>query len=360
MNVLGTLFRLVCSWLILLVLAVYLQAPAHISPADLIGHFTPEALLPMVSTLNWVTITAGVLLILAILRIQEIIWNVSYAAAFILFIAFALCSFMDPVTALPTAIENNRAVLDFCDLPQSYPIPAIIITTIFAMGWLCSTAPFRIMFTCALSVALWYGCTEVFQYMVGMWAKSPNPTMPELLHAIQSAPWIIAAIPGAFFLVYALLTSFIETFISRREEKRRKKAEKKAAETTVVEELEEADTESAPKPQPAKTTPTKPIKKPAPTATAPKLTVKKAEEKPAVAPEEAPKAEEKPAEAPEEAPKAEEKPAEAPEEASKAEEKPAEAPKEAPKAEEKPAEAPKEEPKAVEKPDAGAEAPEKK
>ena len=300
MNVLGTLFRLICSWLILLVLAVYLQSSAHISPADFVGHFNTDTLLPLVCTLNWVTITAGILLILAVLRIQEIIWNVAYAAAFILFVGFALCSFMDPVTALPTAIESNRAVLDFCALPQSYPIPAIIITAIFAMGWLCSTAPFRIMFTCTLSVALWYGCTEVFQYMVGMWAKSPNPTMPELLHAIQSAPWIIAAIPGAFFVVYALLTSFIETFISRREEKRSKKDEKKATEATVVEELEENNAESTPEEKPVKPTPSKPTKKPTPAATAPKLTVKQAEDKPA----EAPKAEEKPAVEAKEEPKA--------------------------------------------------------
>ena len=354
MNVLGTLFRLICSWLILLVLAVYLQSPAHIVPADFVGCFNADTLLPLVSTLNWVTITAVILLILALLRIQEIVWNVAYAVAFILFVGFALCSFMDPVTALPTAIESNRTVLDFCALPQSYPIPAIIITAIFAMGWLCSTAPFRIMFTCVLSVALWYGCTEVFQYMVNMWAKSPNPTMPELLHAIQSAPWIIAAIPGAFFIVYALLTSFIETFISRREEKRKEKAEKKAAESTVVAEPEEAKAAQTPESEAAESTPSKPIKKTAPIAPAPKLTVQKAESKPA----EAPKAEEKPADEQKEKPKAEEKPAEEPKEKPaeeqkeepKAEEKPAEEQKEAPKAEEKPAEEQKEAPKAEEKP----------
>lgn len=90
MNVLGTLFRLICSWLILLILAVYLQSPAHIAPADFVGCFNTDTLLPLVSTLNWVTITAGILLLLALLRIQEIVWNVAYAAAFILFVGFAL------------------------------------------------------------------------------------------------------------------------------------------------------------------------------------------------------------------------------------------------------------------------------
>ena len=352
MNVLGSLFRLICSWLILLVLAVYIQSPAHVSPANFVEYFNTDTLLPLVSTLNWVTITAGILLILAVLRIQEIIWNVAYAAAFILFVGFALCSFMDPATALPTAIESNRTVLDFCALPQSYPIPAIIITAIFAMGWLCSTAPFRIMFTCALSVALWYGCTEVFQYMVGMWAKSPNPTMPELLHAIQSAPWIIAAIPGAFFVVYALLTSFIETFISRREEKRRKKDGKKAAESTVVEELEGTQAETTSETKPTKPTPSNPIKKPAPAAAAPKLTVKKAENKPEEAPkaEKEPKAEEKPAEEVKAESKTEEKPTEEVKAEPKVEEKPAEEIKAEPKVEEKPAEEVKPETKAEEKP----------
>ena len=340
MNVLGTLFRLICSWVILLTLAVYLQTPAHISPGHFIENFNAETLLPLVSTVNWFTITAAALLVLAVLRIQELSWNVAYAAATILFLGLGLCSILDPGIALPAAIESNRAVLDFCNLPQSYPIPSIIIIAIFAMGWLCSTAPFRIMFTCVLSVALWYGCSEVFSYMVGMWAKSPNPTMPELLHAIQSAPWIIAAIPGAFFLVYALLTAFIETFISRREEDRRIRAEKKETEQSAAEEL--AETPVAPVEQAKPTTPKLKVKKAAPKAEEKPAedAASKAEEKPVE--EATPKTEEKPAE--EAAPKAEEKPAE--EATPKAEEEPAE--ETAPKAEEKPAE--EADPKAEEKP----------
>ena len=130
MNVLGTLFRLICSWVILLTLAVYLQTPAHISPGHFIGNFNAETLLPLVSTVNWFTITAAALLVLALLRIQELIWNVAYAAATILFIGLGLCSVFDPGIALPAAIESNRAVLDFCNLPQSYPIPSIIIIAI--------------------------------------------------------------------------------------------------------------------------------------------------------------------------------------------------------------------------------------
>ncbi len=326
MNILGTLFRLICSWLILVVLAVYTTAPEHVAPSAFTECFNAETLRPMFTTVNWVSITAVILLVLAILRIQELIWNVVYAAATILCIGFGVCAVMDPGIALPAAIETNRAVLDFCALPQSYPVPAIIIIAVFAMGWLCSTAPFRIMFTCILSVALWYGCSEVFSYMVGTWAKSPNPSMPELLHAIQSSPWIIAAIPGAFFLVYALLTSFIETFISRREDARKERAEKKAAQKSATEELTETQEETEPAPQ-APILPDingaieeKPAEEAAP----------KAKEKPAE--EAAPKAEEKPAEGA--APKAEEKPAE--EAAPKAKEKPAE--EAAPMAEEKPVE----------------------
>ncbi len=338
MNILGTLFRLICSWLILVVIAVYATAPEHIAPSAFTECFNAETLRPMFTTVNWVSITAVVLLVLAILRIQELIWNVIYAAATILCIGFGICAIIDPGIALPAAIETNRTVLDFCALPQSYPVPAILIIAVFAMGWLCSTAPFRIMFTCILSVVLWYGCSEVFSYMVGMWAKSPNPTMPELLHAIQTAPWIIAAIPGAFFLVYALLTSFIETFISRREDDRKKRAEKKAAEKSEAEELTEtkSETEAAPQapilPVISSDAEEKPI-----TATAPAAEEKpaekadaKAEEKPAE--ETAVKAEDKPAE--ETDTKAEEKPAE--ETDAKAEEKPVE--ETAAKAEEKPAE----------------------
>ena len=340
MNILGTLFRLICSWLILVVIAVYATAPEHIAPIPFLEYFDADTFRRLFTSVNWVTVTAVALLVLAVLRIQELIWNVVYAAATILCITFGICAIMDPGIALPAAIENNRAALDFCALPRSYPIPVILIISAFAMGWLCSTAPFRILFTCILSVALWYGCSEAFSYMVNMWAKSPNPSMPELLHAIQTAPWIIAAVPGAFFVVYALLTSFIETFISRKEDARKKREEKKKPVQTVANELTEVQTDTEPAaqepvlPDVNNTIEEKPVEEPAP----------KAEEKPVEEP--APKAEEKPEE--EAAPKAEEKPEE--EAAPKAEEKPAEEP--APKAEEKPAEepAPKTEEKPVEEP----------
>ena len=360
MNILGTLLRLVCSWLLLLIIAVYAGTPAHIAPESFIGHINLDTLSPLFTSFNWVSITAIVLLVLSILRIQEMLWNVCFAAAFMLCIVFGACFIADPATILPSALEGNRVVLDFCYLPKLYPIPAIVIISIFAMGWLCSTAPFRIMFTCVLSFALWFGCTEVFHYMIGMWAKSPDPSMPELLHAAQTAPWISAAIPGAFFLVYALLMAFIETFISRREQERRKRAEKAAAEAAQAEaaaaaaEAEQILPEPVeapqlpPVPAAAPKTEEKPVAKPA--AEAPKI-----EEKPADKPAaEAPKTEEKPADKPAaEAPKTEEKPTDKPAaEAPKTEEKPTDKPTaEAPKAEEKPADKPAAEaPKAEEKP----------
>ena len=354
MNILGTLFRLVCSWLLLVVLAVYLTASPQISPSELLSHCTIDTLQPLFSGLTWVTITALVLLVLALLRIQEMIWNVCFAAALLLSITFGACFIADPASILPDALQGNRAVLDFCYLPKLYPIPATLIFAIFAMGWLCSTAPFRIMFTCVLSYALWYGCAEVFHYMIGTWAKSPEPSMPELLHAAQSAPWISAAIPGAFFLVYALLMSFIETFISRREEDRKKRAEAAAEEEKQNAANETAPSTTEDKPAtaqpadelpPVPAVPTEVTPAPAPAAKPAEKAEEKASEiteKPAEkAEEKAPEITEKPAEKVEEkVPETTEQPAEkAEEKAPETTEKPAEkAEEKAPEATEKSAE----------------------
>lgn len=350
MKALGILVRLVCSLLVLVAVALYQQAGVcNISPEQFAATVTPESVTALFTSLNWVSITAAALVLLALLRILDMAWNVAFCLSFVPVLFCGLYAAFGESAALPTALHGNAEMLAFCTLPQSYPVPALIMAGIFALGWLASTAAFRIAVTSLVSFGLWYGITYLLHTVIVMhWADTPEPAQPEILAMVLANPWMMAALPGAFFLVYAVLVSFFETFLSKK-----KPAAKKAEEKKEDAKEETKKEESAAKPE-ANPAAVKPSTSPLPGV--PKATLKKpaaakpaakAEEKPAEPKkEEAPKAEEKPAEPKkDEAPKAEEKPAEPKkEEAPKAEEKPAEPKKEeAPKVEEKPAEPEKEE-----------------
>lgn len=330
LKALGIFVRLVCSLIVLLTVALYLQMPTAVAPESFADAVSADAVAGLFSSLNWVSITAGVLVLCALLRLLDMAWNVAFCLSTVLALFCGLWAIWGPVVALPLPVQDNALMTQLCTLPQTYPMPALIVAGVFAMGWLASTAPFRIAFTTVVSFGLWYGLTTLMHWgIVTRWAETPTPAQPELLAMVLANPWMIAALPGAFFLVYAVLVAFFETFLSTSKKKAPKTEEKPA---------EDKKPEADEKKPAALTTPAVPAATPAPklakpvlkpaTPAAPKPVVKpeaKEEPKPEQQPEAKPEAKPEPAAEPKPAPKAEEKPAEKPAETKpeKAEETPA-------------------------------------
>lgn len=388
MKVLGSLFRLLCSLLVLISAALYVQAPGNPDVDTFVGLISTENVTALFTSVNWVSITAAVLVVGAVLRLLPIVWNMAFCASLILVTHFALYLVFGAGVALPESLQNNEAVAEFCNLPQTYQVPALLVAVVFALGWLASNAAFRIAFCTLLCYGLWYLCAVLFHMCVGMWAEKPLlDGGQEIVTFLQEHTWVSAALPGVFFLVYTLLMSFFDSFPASAPKK--KETEETEEEPTKKEDMKpaadptkKAVTAPLGKPTPtrpigvAKPTVTRPIGKPKPaalkkpaTAAAPAAAPAKAEApvapakpvepaKPEAPAAPAPKAEETPKaeESPKPEVKTEAKPAETADkpapEAPKAEEKPA-APDEAPaapaaetKAEETPAEKPSETPKA--------------
>ena len=370
MKALAILFRVVFSIIILLACAFYLQ----VSPTATLGQYcdslNTDSLLSMLSSVNAVTVSLVVILILGIFswaRLLDAVWNVLFCASILVLLAGGLYVAFGPGIALPSAIYHNEAVNQFCQPLTTYQVPIAIITLIFVAGWLCASACVRVAITAVVSYGLWYGITELFSYIVYLWGNSDTPAMPEALNMVQGTPWVIAAVPAAFFLIYALLMAFFETYITHAPAQAAKVADSPKTEEKPAEEPAKDKEGSAAESKAAGEAPKlKLVTKPAteapkakkelktdakPAAEPPKTAEKPAEEAPK--PQKEPKIEEKPAaEAPkneknqtddspkaQEANKEEEKPTEYTpknQEESKVGEKPA---NEAPQSEEKPAEA---------------------
>lgn len=346
LKALGIFVRLVCSLVVLLAVALYLQVQADpyapgLSPEAFAAAVTPETVMGFFMTLNWVSITAAALVLCALLRLLDVAWNVAFCLSFVPVLFCGMWTVWGPAVALPAPLQGNPCMTEFCTLPESYPVPALIVMGIFAMGWLASTAPFRIAFSTLLSFGLWYGLTWLMHWgIMTRWADTPEPARPEVLAMLLANPWMIAALPAAFFLVYVVLVAFFETFLSSSAAKKKPAApaEEKPAEAEQKEEQPEPKPEAEPastlaaKPAVKKVKPVlKPVAKPAPAAeekSEPKPEEKSAAPAPVAKPEV--KKEEKP-----------EGEAEAPAPAAKTEAEPADKTAETPAAD-KPADAPAE------------------
>lgn len=333
MKAMAILFRVVFSIIVLLALACYLQVSPSTTLGDFVNSLDANRVADMFGSVNTVTISVFIIILLGVFsftRILEAAWNVVFCAAVLVLLAYGLYTYGGARIALPHAIYHNEAIINFCQAALAYEVPLAITGLIFIAGWICTSACGRVAITAVVSFGLWYALTEFFTYIVHLWANSPNPAMPETLNMIQGTPWVIAAVPGAFFLIYAILMAFFETFISTQQKKKEPatkteekkeemaKEDKPAAATSGTKEDAAKPAEPAAKSQPIlKTTATAPAKKlklntPATEkkAEAPK-TEKAASTKPEPKSEEPAKVEEV-EKAPGEAPKAAEKPAEEP------------------------------------------------
>ena len=347
MKALAILFRLVFSIIVLMAVTCYLQVSPTTTLSEFCNSINSSALLDQLCGINYLTVSLALVILLTIFsitRILDAIWNTLFCASILVLIASGLYTLAGPGIALPSALVHNEAVNQFCQSFTAYEIPLAITLLIFIAGWVCASACGRVAITAVISYALWYGVTEFFTYASQLWANSAAPALPEALYIVQGTPWILAAVPGAFFLIYALLMACFETYIGNG----KKKAAKKKAEPAPADNKEVKDTGSAPKAEkeqkPAEpVSKTKPVLKLATATAAPANKLKPATpvaEKPATVAEakkEKPAEEPKKVEKPAEEPKKEEKPAEEPTK----EEKPAEEKKSEEKAPEAPAEAEK-------------------
>ena len=267
MKLLASLFRVVFSIIVLLALACYLQNAPTIGLANFCESISAEQLLSMLSGFNAVSVLFVIILLLGMLpftRVLEAVWNVAFCASVLALLAIGLYEIGGPFIALPKALYNNDAVIQLYQSVSSYEVPVALTLLIFIAGWFCASACGRVAITAVVSFGLWYAITSFFTYAVQLWANSETPRMPEALHMVQSTPWIVAAVPGAFFLIYALFMAFFETFIqtktakvSEKEDEEKKDADKKPAESeqpAAVEKKEapkQAEEDKKPAPKPA-------------------------------------------------------------------------------------------------------------
>ncbi len=217
MKALTLLFRVVFSIIVLLLVTCYTQVTSTVSLTDFCTSLNASAIAEQFTSINAFTITLAVILLLSILsftRLLEAIWNILFCGSIITLLAGGLYALCGPRIALPYVLYNNEAVMQFCSMVGAYQIPVAIVLLIFLAGWLCSAASGRVAITAIVSFGLWYAVTELLTYGIYLWTKAAAPDQPGALTMIQESPWILAAVPAAFFLIYALLMAFFETYIT--------------------------------------------------------------------------------------------------------------------------------------------------
>ncbi len=230
MKILGIFFRLLCALLVLLAIVTYIDGSLQISVNQFLAAFTPEHIQAIADAHHWLPIAAGALLVLALIRCMPLVWNLTYALATLLFFVEVTLMLAGPELALPSPARGLGWQAVVGDATATYPVAALMIPVLCIIGCFCSTAPVRIAWTSLLSWVLCYGVAELLYLAMLRWQAMEEPFLPEALEMLQQFPWVLAALPGVFFVQYVLFMALFETFIPRG--RKQEKADKPADEET--------------------------------------------------------------------------------------------------------------------------------
>ncbi len=220
MKILGTLFRLVCALLVLLAITLYLGGSLQASLTEYVASFSAENLRELAHLDSVFTMVAGGLLLLALCGSIKLGWNIVYSLATIaIFAEFALLT-PHLQHILPTALRGLGWEEILTGIIPNYPVAAVMVPVLCILGVFCSNAPIRIALTSLISWVLCVALAELLHMGVQYWAAMPEPFMPQALGYVQAYPWVLAALPAAFFLQYCLYMAMFEAFIPRKKKAR--------------------------------------------------------------------------------------------------------------------------------------------
>ena len=163
----------------------------------------------------WFALTAGILLLMGLLRGVTAIWNMTYTLGLTLLVFLICLALLGPTYTLPGPLSELPQLSFLSSTEQDYPALLYLVPIAAVLGGLFSNSRLRITFYSLVSYALWYGLSELLLYLLMLWGQSDDPVFPEMLVLLSDSSWIIPAVLGVFFLIYTVVLAFYETYSPR-------------------------------------------------------------------------------------------------------------------------------------------------
>lgn len=191
----------------------------------------------------WFALTAGILLLMGLLRGVTAIWNMTYTLGLTLLVFLICLGLLGPTYTLPGPLSELPQLGFLSTLEQDYPALLYLVPIAAVLGGLFSNSRLRITFYSLVSYALWYGLSELLLYLLMLWGQSDEPVFPEMLVLLSDSSWIIPAVLGVFFLIYTVVLAFYETYSPRpgKGERRRDDVPQELTEREMPEALTAAE-----------------------------------------------------------------------------------------------------------------------
>lgn len=114
----------------------------------------------------------------------------------------------------------STALLLWCGMQASlgsnWSMPLPLTGTVWVLSLLCSNSRWLMLLYGSLCYGCWYGAAVLLHMFCGSWETAESLSLLRMLGFMYNGPWITAAIPGAFFLLFFFLLAFFENMVNGR------------------------------------------------------------------------------------------------------------------------------------------------
>lgn len=226
MKLVKAVFQVICAILFLLLVLACSGATTGLTTSDLCESLTKIAT-PENKILFWGSI---ILLQLAAMKWIDGLWNIVFSLLSIMLMAelVMIAGGLQPAVSTPlmTELQNIGAT----GIVKQYPAAYWLIPTLWMIACLCAREQARVFITAVICYLLWLLLTWLGAMGVSTWLSMGEPAPRRLADLLRENPWLTAAVPGFFLLVYAVLTALFETCLPRSKKQTAKEPEKKEQE----------------------------------------------------------------------------------------------------------------------------------
>lgn len=165
---------------------------------------------------EWLMWGAIAALQLVLMRWLGGLWNVVFSLLSVLLMAELIMLAGNLQAAITTPLFNELSAAGAGDIVSRYPVAYWLIPMLWFISCLCAPNQVRVFITAVVCYLLWLFLSWLVTLGVNTWLGMGEPAPAQLASLFSASPWLTAAIPGCFLLIYAELMAIFEACLGSR------------------------------------------------------------------------------------------------------------------------------------------------
>lgn len=144
------------------------------------------------------------------------VWNVLFSLMSFLLLAWMVMLTAGQEAAVTSLLYEQMDAVQLGNIASRYPVMLYLVPVLWFIACLCAQEQVRTFCTALICYGLWHALTAACLAGIQSWQAMEQPSCADILQNIACCPWLAAAIPGCFLLLYALLMAAGEAAFPRK------------------------------------------------------------------------------------------------------------------------------------------------